>query len=287
MTDHSSEPARSALSTFARRKFLAGAVVTLAGCSPRYTSTLDQIRSTGSLRVGMANGAPWFELDPLTGEWKGIGVGLGKRLAQDLGVRFVPVETSWSQAVAGLQSNQYDIMPILDPTPARRKAVDFPEASLFHYAMGAIVSDERLQEWPQFNDKMMRIAVALGTAGDGFAASIAPKATIFRFTTIEEAISAFAARRVDAVIFYFPALVSQYSKIKQGHLVLPKPVRPVSTSAGIRRESNKAWARWLNDHFVRYEASGITSSLFLEYAEQFSRNRDDAVRLANEMMAKS
>jgi polar amino acid transport system substrate-binding protein len=278
-------PARGRI---ARRRAIAligtGIAGAIGGCALRYASTLKQIRSTGDLRVGLANGAPWFELDPVSGEWRGVGVGFGRRLAQDLGVRFVPVETSWSQAVAGLQANQYDIMPVLDPTPQRRKAIDFPAASMFHYAMGAIAAVPGLTHWSQFDTPGMKIGVALGTAGDSFAAARAPRARTLRFTSIEEAISAFVARRVDAVIFYFPALVSQHAKIRQGHLVLPDPVRPVSTSAGIRHDPDGAWSRWLSERFASYQREGVSLALFRDYARQFASDEAAADALARKMM---
>ncbi len=209
---------------------------------------------------------------------------MGRLLARDLGVRFEPVETSWSQAVAGLQSNQYDIMPILDATPSRRQAIDFPDAPLFRYAMGALVDRSDLGTWAKFDDPTLRIGVALGTSGDSFATRAAPRAAIFRFTSIDEATSAFAAKRVNAVIFYYPALVHQHAKIGIGQLVLPSPAEAVTTNAGIKREPDGAWSRWLSKRFTNYEHSGKMFELFRHYAARFTSNASDTDVLARHMM---
>ena len=37
----------------------------------------------------------WYFKDPATGQWNGIGYNVGKVLAKDLGVKLVPVETTW------------------------------------------------------------------------------------------------------------------------------------------------------------------------------------------------
>jgi polar amino acid transport system substrate-binding protein len=56
-------------------------------------STWDHIKQSGELRIGVAQGEPWYFKDPATGQWNGIGYNVGKVLAKDLGVKLVPVET--------------------------------------------------------------------------------------------------------------------------------------------------------------------------------------------------
>src|SRR5688500_9703122 len=88
--------------------------------------TLQQIRDRGELRVGVAPGEPWFFKDQRSGEWHGIGWGVAVALARELGVKPTPVETTWGNAVAGLQAGQFDVMFVLDATPQRALALDFP-----------------------------------------------------------------------------------------------------------------------------------------------------------------
>ena len=118
-----------------RRRFLAitGAVAgsatfglgTLASGTARAAeaSTLDRIKASKTIRIGVASAEPWFFKDPMSGTWTGVGIDIGQQLAHDLGVRMVPVETTWANAVAALQVNQIDVMFVLDPTPERRQAI--------------------------------------------------------------------------------------------------------------------------------------------------------------------
>jgi polar amino acid transport system substrate-binding protein len=62
---------------------------------------------------------------------------VGKVLAKDLGVKLVPVETTWGNAVAALQAGQIDTMLVLDPTDERRKAADFSDQPFLWYAQGS------------------------------------------------------------------------------------------------------------------------------------------------------
>lgn len=54
-------------------------------------STWQHIKQTGELRIGVAQGEPWYFKNPSTGEWDGIGYNIGKELANDLGVKLVTV----------------------------------------------------------------------------------------------------------------------------------------------------------------------------------------------------
>jgi ABC-type amino acid transport substrate-binding protein len=73
---------------------------------------------------------------PGSGPWSGIGYAMGQQVAKDLGVKLVPVETTWGNSIAAIQANQIDVMFVLDATEERKKGVDFPDAPFFWYAQG-------------------------------------------------------------------------------------------------------------------------------------------------------
>jgi polar amino acid transport system substrate-binding protein len=94
-------------------------------------STLAQIKQRGTLRVGVTQAPPWYSKDPKSGDWSsGVGVSLGKAMAAGLGVKFEPVEVTWGTAIAALQGNKIDMMSMMDATPERAQAVDFPKTPL-------------------------------------------------------------------------------------------------------------------------------------------------------------
>ena len=104
-------------------------------------STAQQIKQRGELRIGVTPGEPWFFKDPGSGDWSGIGYRMGQQVAKDMGVKLVPVETTWGNAVAAVQANQIDVMFVLDATDERKKAIDFPDAPFFWYAQGVLLKD--------------------------------------------------------------------------------------------------------------------------------------------------
>ena len=259
-----------------RSVLIAGVAAGVLSAVPAFsaeTGTLAEVKKSGKLRIGVASAEPWFFKDPMSEKWTGVGVAMGERMAQELGVELVPVETSWSNAVAGLQANQFDLMFVLDATEERKKAIDFPENPLFYYAMGALVSeDSTAANWEDLDTADTRIGVTLGTSLDKNVTEMMKHAQISRFSSNDEAIAAFASGRVDAVVQFHPALIVQYSRLKLGKVLLPNPVNPVPTSAGLRKEATTEFRDWVNATLGTLYAAGVPNELFDAYLS--SKNID-------------
>ncbi len=231
-----------------------------------HAQTLQKVKQSGELRIGVASGDPWYYRDPVSGQWTGVGVLMGEQIAKSIGVKMVPVETTWGNSVAGLQSGQIDVMFVLDATEERKRAIDFPEAPLLWYAQGILAKDGLIaQTWEDLNKPTIRMGVALGTATDRDLTKRLPNAKIERFTNTDETVAAFNAGRVDAIGFYHSVLAIAYSKIKKGSVQVPKPVVAIPTSAGIRKEQDTAFRDMLNEQFKKMYASGQTQALYGQY----------------------
>jgi polar amino acid transport system substrate-binding protein len=260
-----------------RRTFIAASALALSGVAmPAFTqdaSTLDRIKADKKLRIGVTSAEPWFFKDPMTEKWTGVGVAMGEKLAANLGVTLVPVETTWANAVAALQADQIDLMFVLDPTDERKKAIDFPDAPLFYYAMGAMAAaDSTAKSWEDIDKAGTRIGVTLGTSLDKNITAMVRNAEINRFSNNDEAIAAFASKRVDVVVQFHPALVVQYSRLKLGKVILPTPVNPVPTSAGLRKDANPAFRNWVSEQFASLYKDEVPDQIFNAYLK--SKNID-------------
>jgi len=243
-----------------------GAFATGIALAQQPTSTWQQIKQRGELRIGVTPGEPWYFKDPATGQWSGIGYRMGQQIAKDLGVKLVPVETTWGNSVAAIQANQIDVMFVLDATDERKKAVDFPDAPFFWYAQGVLAREGLpASNWADLDRDNVKIAVTLGTAPDRDLTKRLTKAKIERFQNMDEAIAAFYSGRVDAAAFYHPALVMQQARVKKGSVVIPQPVVALATSAGIRREDDKTFRDFLDKEFDKYYKSGETQRFYEEF----------------------
>lgn len=251
---------------------LAG-VASLAAAEPARAqapiSTWDRIHSVGEVRIGVVPGEPWFYKNLATGEWGGIGAFAGQAVAHDLNVKLVTVETTWANAVAGLQAGQYDVQFVLDATPQRATAVDFPVQPFFYYAQGLLVRDGvAARNWSDLDKPEVTIGVALGTAPDRDVSSRLPHAVIKRFPGLDPALLAFQAGQLTALCFYHPALVLMQQKSKLGTVFLPEPIRYSATSAGVRREADKTWRDWLGTALDYYYTTGQTQTMYETYLRE-------------------
>ncbi|MCB4771291.1 transporter substrate-binding domain-containing protein [Ancylobacter sp. Lp-2] len=261
-----------------RRAFLAagslvGAAATLAAASSSSASAQDAaggslkaIRDRGELRIGVAPGEPWFYKDQRSGEWYGLGWGLGVAVAKELGVKPVPVETTWGNAVAALQAGQFDVMFTMDATPQRALAVDFPVQPMFWYAQGVLLADGvTVTSWEEMNKPEFRIGVVLGTSPDRDITVRLPKATIERFPSADETGAAFIAGRMDGISLFHPALVMLQSRLKRGKVILPQPLRESPSSAAVPNVADKSWRDWLGVCLAYFYATGQTQKIFEDY----------------------
>jgi len=99
------------------------AVAVPARAHSKDESTWDLIKRTGQVRMGIFEYSPYFMRDKASGEWVGAMVDMGKDIANELKVKFVPVEVGgFAEAVLSLQANKVDMNFGLQATPIRATA---------------------------------------------------------------------------------------------------------------------------------------------------------------------
>ncbi len=256
-----------------RRTILAAAGVAFApvAWSQAADGTLAEIKKRGTLRVGVTQAPPWFSKDAKSGDWAtGVGVSLGKQLAADLGVKFEPVEVTWGTAVAALQGNKIDMMSMMDATPERAQAVDFPKTPLLFYSLAVLARDDLpVKAWADLDKPSVRIAVPQASSMDKFVSENVSKSTIQRFPSNAEAIAAFQAGRADAVCLFHPPLLAARQKLGYGKIVVPSPAQSQASSIAVRKEADKSFVNWIDKEIAGYYTSGQTQKWYEEFLVGF------------------
>lgn len=242
-----------------------------AGTSALAQSTMDKVKESGVLRVGVTQAPPWYSKDIVSGEWTGgLGVSMGKAMAETLGVTFEPVEVTWGTAVAALQADRIDLMYVLDATAERKEAVNFPETPLLYYSLAVLARDDlEISDWSDLNSGEISISVPQATSMDAFLTENVPDADIQRFPGNAEAIAAFQAGRVDAVTLFHPPLIAARQKLGSGQIVVPKPVESRPSSVAVRKEDDTAFLDWVNEQIDGYYQSGQTQQWYEEFLSDF------------------
>ena len=247
--------------------------------------TLDEVKKRGSLRVGVTQAPPWYSKNPTTGEWSsGVGVSIGKAMAAKLGVMFEPVEVTWGTSIAALQANKIDIMFVLDESPERLNAVDFPKTPLLFYSLAVLARDDlAIQAWDDLNKENIKISVPQATAMDKFLTDNVAKASIQRFPGNTEAIAAFQSGRVDAVCLFHPPLIVARQKLGYGKIVVPKPVRSNPTSAPVRK-GDIAFLEWVDKELADYYSSRQIQRWYEEFLTGFGLDAKSAPPIVKELL---
>jgi polar amino acid transport system substrate-binding protein len=253
--------------TINRRKVLAGTAWGLAAAAlpmlPAYAGTIEETKKRGTFRVGVTQAPPWFSKDPKTGQWSsGLGISMGKAMADALGAKLETVEVSWGNAIAALQSDKIDIMFMLDATPERKQAVDFPESPLLYYSLAVLARDDlAAKTWADLNKPGVRIAVPQASSMDRFVSEHAAKADLQRFPDNAAAIAAFQSGRVDAVCLFHPPLLAARQRLGKGKIVVPTPAQSQASSAAIRK-NDAEFVAWVDKQLAGFYKSGQTQKWY-------------------------
>lgn len=250
------------------------------------SNTLAAVRQRGVLRVGVTQAPPWYSKDPKSGEWNaGLGVSMGKSMATALGVKFEAVEVTWGTAVAALQGNKIDLMYMMDATPERAQAVDFPAAPLLYYSLAVLCRDDLpVKAWADMNNEKVRIAVPQASTMDKFVSETTPKAQIQRFPGNAEAIAAFQAGRVDAVCLFHPPLLAARQRLGAGKIVVPTPVRSQASSVAVRKDDDKSFLNWVDQAIAGHYKSGQTQKWYEEFLVGFGLDPKTVPPVMKEML---
>ena len=275
--------------TINRRSLLtvlaAGSGVLAMPFAARADGTLEAVKKRGTLRVGVTQAPPWFSKDPKSGQWSsGLGVFFGKAMADKLGVKMETVEVSWGNSIAALQADKIDIMFMIDATPERKQAVDFPETPLLWYALAALTRDDlAVKTWEDLNKAGVKIAVPQASSMDRFVTAHTAKADIQRFPDNAAAIAAFQSGRVEAVCLFHPPLLAARQKLGKGKLVVPTPAEWQASSTALRKGDTE-FATWVNQQLAENYKSGQTEKWYEQAVADFGLDPKLAPPVMKEMI---
>lgn len=240
-------------------------------------SSLERVRSSGRLRIGgIADGAPYYQRDLATGEWRGFYVDICRALAEDLDLTLEITETTWGNSVLDLQSDRLDVFFGLNPTPERQQVIDF-SGPVFRNAFTLLAREGfEPQTWEELNSPDVRIAVDIGSSHDAAVTRHMPNAQITRLRTASEATTALLSGRVDAqCLVLVLALTVRQSNPAVGNLLVPTPIDATTSNAGFRREADTSWKDFVDNWITERRESGFVHQAVVSNMELVGVSEDD------------
>lgn len=239
-------------------------------------STWDAVTQGKILRLGAPISEPFLFKDLTNGNapggvrvgdtlWRGLAVNCAKELADALGAELQLVETTYGNAVAGLQANQFDLVFALDGTVRRAVAVDFVPQALFLYGTAILTRQGTdIASWEAINNARLKIGVPVGTTMETEIMRRAPAAQLDRFQNINEMIAAFNSNRVAAISASLTSMTLASARIPNTIVTMPAPPALFPATAAIRQDLDPRWRNFLTTSFGYLAFSGFVQNALNE-----------------------
>ena len=149
--------------------------------------TLDQIKESGTINIGVFSDKNPFGYVDENGEYQGYDVYFADRLAKDLGVEVNYVSTEAANRIEYLQTGKVDvILANFTVMPQRAEEVDFA-LPYMNVALGVVSPDSRvidsLESWDE-NDEMIVIS---GTTAETYLTESYPNIKLQKYDTYANA----------------------------------------------------------------------------------------------------
>lgn len=229
----------------------------LAGCSSNSTkqetsskastSTIDDIKKRGTLRIGVFSDKPPFGFVDANGKNQGFDVYIGKRFAKDLlgdeaKAEFVLVEAA--SRVEFLQSNKVDIiLANFTVTDERKQKVDFANPYM-KVALGVVSpTGTPITSVEQLKGK--KLIVNKGTTAEMYFTKNYPEIELLKYDHNTEAFAALKDGR-GAALAHDNTLLFAWAKENAGFTVGVPTLGSLDTIAPAVKKGNTELLNWIN-----------------------------------------
>lgn len=225
---------------------------------PSYARSLEEVKKSGQLRIGVEPGFIPFEMKLSNGEWVGFDVEMMDAFAKQLGVQLSFVDTKWDGIIPALMANKFDlIVSGMTITEERKKAVAFSDP---YYDAGLLVmisntAKDQFQKLKDLDKPGVKIAVKQGTTGDIFAKKIIKQATIVKLESEADAANSVLLGKVDAFIYDKPFL-KLFVGMKENKAKLLEDLLSQEQFGAAARPQDKNLIAAFNDFLKNWRSSG-------------------------------
>ncbi len=217
--------------------------------------TLDEIRSSGKIVIGLFSDKKPFGYVDENGEYQGYDVYFARRLAADLGVELDIVSLDAPNRIEFLQSFKVDVvLANFTYTEDRAKQVDFA-LPYMKVALGVVSPDSALITEPeQLNGRTL--IVSKGTTAESFFEANYPEVNLLRFDSYTEAYIALLDGRGDALSTDNTEVLA-WAIENPGFTVGIESLGSLDTINPAVSTGNETLLAWINEEIVALGAEGF------------------------------
>ncbi len=164
---------------------------TTASTSSDSFRTVDEIKESGTIRIGVFSDKSPFGYVDANGEYQGYDIELARQIADDLDVELELVSTEAANRLEYLKTNKVDIvLANFTVTAERAEEVDFADAYM-NVALGVVSHDDNVITSLDQVTSDQQIIVISGTTAETYLTKNYPDIKLQKFDTYAAAKSAF------------------------------------------------------------------------------------------------
>jgi len=247
--------------------------VSYAAGTPTAGSSLAAITKTGKLRIAVMVGEPPGFIHEKDGSWAGYCALIEEQIASRLGLKPVPVVTTWGNMALDVQTGKIDVAACAQPTGKRAEVVDYTVHPIYTNYFSLIVKNPDLKaaSWVDLNKKSVTIGVQVGDSTIQPIKMFAPNATIKTFQTRDEGLLALQAGQIDAEAnTLLNSLVAvKARKDLNARVVVPEPLVAAPSSVLVKRSLDQSFLNVVDTVVWNLNASGFDRSVILESLKSY------------------
>lgn len=226
------------------------------------TSTIEQLKQAGKVRIGVFSDKPPFGYVDAQGKSQGFDVEIGKAITKDLlgdenKAEFVLVDAA--NRAEYLISNKVDIiLANFTVTPARKEVVDFANPYM-KVALGVVSKDGTITDLEQLKGKTL--IVDKGTTADIFFSKNYPDVKLLKFEQNTETFEALRDGRGDALSNDNTFLFA-WAKQNPGYVVGIKNFGDQDVIAPAVKKGDTELLNWLNQEIIKLSKDGTLKQAY-------------------------
>jgi len=231
-------------------------------------STIEKILKRGELRVGFESGYVPFEMTNKKGKFIGFDMDYARRLAKEMGVKFVPVNTDWAGIIPALMTDKFDIiMGGMTITQERNLKVNFADP---YIVVGQTIllnkrHEDTVRDYRDLNDPKYIVTSRLGTTGEQAIKKYMPRATYKAFETEAEAGLEVINGKADALVYDLPFCGFLYGSQGKGKTVFLSEPFTFEPLAWAINKGDPDFLNFLNNFLRQTRGDGFYDRLFKKW----------------------
>lgn len=215
--------------------------------------TLDDIKSSGKLVIGVFSDKSPFGYVNENGEYAGYDIELANRLAKDLGVEVEFVSTEAANRVEYLQTGKVDIiLANFTVTPERAEQVDFADAYM-NVALGVVSHDDKVITDLSQIGADDQVIVITGTTAETYLTANNPNIKLQKFDTYASAKTAFENGTGVAWANDNTEVIA-FANASKGFTVGIETLGDLDTIAPAVSKGNTTLLQWINEDLAKLGA---------------------------------